>query len=436
MEEWGNQRANEYFEGNAPANLIRPKEGDPVRVVEKFIRDKYEHKKYISKTLPPPRVGSQSTATSIAPSPAIDSASDGRMNTPSPVPSNVRFGSGSPAPVAASRPAPAPVAAVNLLDFDAAPASIGYSGANIQQSPAVPEVPPPSIPNDVFSGFSNTVSNSYMNNGNSPHFANGAPAVPVPVQQHAVNNHSTGSVNSMFSADFSNFNSGSARPTPPLPSGGAATNDIFAAFSTPATAAPGAVGAKPSPSIDIMSLYASNNPQNNMMRGGMGMGGGAPPGGMMGGSPNGNMNMMGGNPAMMMGMNNMGNNMGGGMGMNMGGGMGMPPQQRGSMVGGYGGGMGVAGAPAMPMNNMGMNMGGNMMGNVRTTSPMPNPAGGGYGMGNPNMMGGQSPMMYPGAAGGMPGAQQQQQQVNNMPPVNAFAGFGNVGAANNNQRQW
>lgn len=53
MEEWGNGRANEYFEANVPSHVIRPKEGDPVRVVERFIRDKYEFKKYIAKSLPP-----------------------------------------------------------------------------------------------------------------------------------------------------------------------------------------------------------------------------------------------------------------------------------------------------------------------------------------------------------------------------------------------
>jgi hypothetical protein len=43
MEEWGNKRANEYYEANVPASVIRPKEGDAVRVVERYIRDKYEH---------------------------------------------------------------------------------------------------------------------------------------------------------------------------------------------------------------------------------------------------------------------------------------------------------------------------------------------------------------------------------------------------------
>jgi hypothetical protein len=52
MEEWGNGRANAYYEANMPSNVVRPKEGDSVRTIEKFIRDKYEHKKYIAKTIP------------------------------------------------------------------------------------------------------------------------------------------------------------------------------------------------------------------------------------------------------------------------------------------------------------------------------------------------------------------------------------------------
>ena len=52
MEEWGNERANQLYEANLPANFVRPKEGDAVRVVEKFIREKYEQKKYMARTIP------------------------------------------------------------------------------------------------------------------------------------------------------------------------------------------------------------------------------------------------------------------------------------------------------------------------------------------------------------------------------------------------
>lgn len=53
MEEWGNGRANNYYESNMPEDVYRPIETDSVRIVDKFVRDKYEYKKYISKSLPP-----------------------------------------------------------------------------------------------------------------------------------------------------------------------------------------------------------------------------------------------------------------------------------------------------------------------------------------------------------------------------------------------
>jgi hypothetical protein len=55
MEEWGNGRANDYYEANVPSHVIRPKEGDSVRVVEKFIREKYEFKRYLASSIPPKR---------------------------------------------------------------------------------------------------------------------------------------------------------------------------------------------------------------------------------------------------------------------------------------------------------------------------------------------------------------------------------------------
>lgn len=52
MESWGNARANAYYEGNMPKSVRLPQEGDPVRVIERFIRDKYELKKYIANDIP------------------------------------------------------------------------------------------------------------------------------------------------------------------------------------------------------------------------------------------------------------------------------------------------------------------------------------------------------------------------------------------------
>jgi len=53
MEEWGNGRANKYYEANVPREYLRPKENDSVRNIERFIRDKYEHKRFIASSPPP-----------------------------------------------------------------------------------------------------------------------------------------------------------------------------------------------------------------------------------------------------------------------------------------------------------------------------------------------------------------------------------------------
>jgi hypothetical protein len=49
MQEWGNAKAAAYWEANVPKDVKRPTESDPVPVVEKWIRDKYEKKLYVDK---------------------------------------------------------------------------------------------------------------------------------------------------------------------------------------------------------------------------------------------------------------------------------------------------------------------------------------------------------------------------------------------------
>eukprot|EP00596_Hydrurales_sp_CCMP1899_P006846 CAMPEP_0119039066 /NCGR_PEP_ID=MMETSP1177-20130426/8365_1 /TAXON_ID=2985 /ORGANISM="Ochromonas sp, Strain CCMP1899" /LENGTH=392 /DNA_ID=CAMNT_0007002487 /DNA_START=320 /DNA_END=1498 /DNA_ORIENTATION=+ len=63
MEEWGNGRANQYYESNTPENVYFPKETDSVKIIEKFIRNKYEHKKYISNSIPPKKQSLQEVDT-------------------------------------------------------------------------------------------------------------------------------------------------------------------------------------------------------------------------------------------------------------------------------------------------------------------------------------------------------------------------------------
>ncbi|CAN0250555.1 unnamed protein product, partial [Laminaria digitata] len=48
MEEMGNARAKEHFEAEVPAGYPVPREHATVREREKWIRDKYEHRRFVS----------------------------------------------------------------------------------------------------------------------------------------------------------------------------------------------------------------------------------------------------------------------------------------------------------------------------------------------------------------------------------------------------
>ena len=48
MEEMGNARAKEHFEAEVPAGYPVPREHASVREREKWIRDKYEHRRFVS----------------------------------------------------------------------------------------------------------------------------------------------------------------------------------------------------------------------------------------------------------------------------------------------------------------------------------------------------------------------------------------------------
>ena len=47
MNKWGNKKARSYWEANVPDEVYIPDENDTVQVIERWIRDKYEHKKYV-----------------------------------------------------------------------------------------------------------------------------------------------------------------------------------------------------------------------------------------------------------------------------------------------------------------------------------------------------------------------------------------------------
>ena len=122
MEEWGNARANAYYEANVPDNVYRPKEGDQVKVVEKYIRDKYEYKKYIAKNLPPKEEDITSNNITSTNTPATTDNNNKRTSQNNNQ-LNIKIGS---APSSTNTrplkipqpPVPAvPVAEVSLIDF-------------------------------------------------------------------------------------------------------------------------------------------------------------------------------------------------------------------------------------------------------------------------------------------------------------------------------
>jgi len=397
MEEWGNARANAYFEANVPSNVHRPKEGDAVRVVEKFIRDKYEFRRYVAKTLPPARENQapedEKPVVEERPTRKAQMKNSNAVSRPA-VPSNA-----APSPVA-----PAP----SLLDFMDDPVPVSTTPV-----PQVNVSRPASQPAGYdFSSPLTAPATAGFDAFTPPNFSSQA---GTPTPQDGFSAFGQGSpVPSQGGDDFMNFQSApvSTGNTPPNMQSHTPTPNSFTPTGFP-TQAPPAVPPKPQVSADsILSLYSSGS--GNI--GGMGqMGGGF---GQNFGAPNYMNNMP--PPPMMMGQN-------------------MPPQHRGSMVGGQ--------PPAAP--NM---MGGQFNNNMYGAAPAQNMYNG-PNMGNPNMMGYQNNnnMMNrpPNMMGGgynqnapvNPFMNQQAPNPNmnfNQPPVNPFmAGNNNMyGGANPPMGTW
>lgn len=145
MEALGNAVANAYFEAAIPSKYVMPKDGDSVRAWEKFIRDKYEHKKFV---IPGSVLGGAKKATSDElPVPSTATSRQGSMKSLSI----------SSAPVAVKA---APVEAPSLLDFNeiSTPAPVSTQQLDVQKSDGFGDfstggfasAPPTS---DIFAGF-------------------------------------------------------------------------------------------------------------------------------------------------------------------------------------------------------------------------------------------------------------------------------------------
>lgn len=221
MEEWGNQRANEYWEANLPSNVYKPKEGDAVRTVEKFIRDKYEYKRYVGSSVPAKHSHSHED----------NHAAHSHAQNQAPAPQR-RASAAAPKPQAPEAPKPAPVVqSTNLIDFlddNSSSAVTPMFSASTPQStfdPFAPTSAPPSVPTQ----------------------APPAASAPVPQQQ------------STQFGDFMSFTTPVAQSTQPTQtfdafSGPEPTPSFSNVNSQPQT--------KPQTSADaILSLYSMNRPQ-------------------------------------------------------------------------------------------------------------------------------------------------------------------------------
>ena len=117
MEQWGNSRANLFWEANKPDHVRKPREGDSVNIVKRYIVDKYEHKRYAARELPPPN---QRRASASEPKPTT------RRSTNNPSSDN-NFANTNSVPnkptVPQTQPV-APAAAPSLLDFLDAPTQV------------------------------------------------------------------------------------------------------------------------------------------------------------------------------------------------------------------------------------------------------------------------------------------------------------------------
>lgn len=144
MEQWGNARANQYWEANLPSHVKKPCADDNVRIVERFIRDKYEHKKFVAASIPPPVARGCDPVPVVAASrpPAPRQQASESTRAPAPV----------PVPVA---PTPAP----DLLDFDFAPTAPIPSS-----NPVAVHDQLQSVPQNIF-GFGQQHSGSQSSDG-------------------------------------------------------------------------------------------------------------------------------------------------------------------------------------------------------------------------------------------------------------------------------
>lgn len=384
MEKWGNRKAKDFFEAEVPSNYPIPNERSGVREMEKWIRDKYEHKRFLGRD-PPPAESRRGREGSNGKEKTSSEKKSSRRTKEKPAPSSSEEEEPAPArnsskkaipkPKAPSKePIAAPVPVVDLLNFS-------------EPSPQ---------PIDASSGFGQDGFPSFPPSGNVP------PAQP---QANPV---------AGLTENFANFGVETPVAFPPAPQ-----QDMSSQFSSQQAAAQ-----LDQKNAAILSMF-NNQPQgmNGMAVHGAQLGmpnmnpglvnqmayGGLPGQMPMQRAAAANINMMGGMqqvPGLAPSMGMGGSVSAMGMGMQPGASMGMAGGMPGALP--LGMGMGVGGAlgmgPGMSSGGMGMGMGAGMqMGMGMGAGMVAGPQAAGL---NPGLGMGVS-MQMPGAIGGLglPGQQ-------------------------------
>jgi len=140
METWGNARAKAYYEAEVPENYSRPKEGAAVREVQRWIRDKYEFKRFLPSDghVPPPTA--QKPRTTARPQAQASPSRAAVPKTTPPVSTAPLRAVGQTKAVPAQAAKPAAPAVQDLLDFTE---PVPAPNLTVSMGPGAPQVAAP-----------------------------------------------------------------------------------------------------------------------------------------------------------------------------------------------------------------------------------------------------------------------------------------------------
>lgn len=224
MVRWGNKRANEYWEARVPDDYYIPDENDGVGAVERWIRDKYEKRKFAAKSLP--ACAAEAVDLSLPMAQLMNwggggrsggggggGGEDGKVKKEKKASSDKAAApalakAASSKSIAAPAPAPAPAGGDDLLDL------LGFDFAGPKAAAPAPAPAAGSAP-------------AAASGGVDPLMAAFAPAPPAAVAAHS-SGGAGGGLNGL-EASFAAFGTGVAAPPPP-PTAASKAADIMALY--------------------------------------------------------------------------------------------------------------------------------------------------------------------------------------------------------------